>query len=852
MQRCVGKEALSHQVRALPLRRHGSQVLSTLAIQQLQDLYETIADLLSRQYAGSDAHRQLQTEGMEKATGSKIQKAGKEAKKEAEQQPGGGTSRWKEMFTSFRRQYANTFEDGGRQHVLNIFLGVHDCDTLPLPWKLESDLRIHHVPAKDILSPCWWKQPLLEYATQLQILLPNPDHSARPRWFSALEAWLPARPIGDHGQPRPQPEWLNLVHSASRPGFVSELRQDPVAWWAPRPVRASSQSGVVQLRSLDALDERAAADFPKETDQDHEGPFLSSRAATPMMLHSSTPAQLLDVTGRVYLEVVRRYHRVRQQNRYDRHNKREASGRDLVVPWMDRLLYEEDSMFALPGWRRSLRRAIDRAAVQWKRFDKDVEAAYQTPHKFDKQVQQTRAHAAFLTTLKNASHAVKQEHWILGDDLYAAYIKIYSDSLAQGDDTTEAAGAAGPRAVQVKTVEEFEQLPVIWPPPRARKGLDYTARDFLAESRYKVTGVVLKRFLPPHSTLSQEGTRLSVSLGMFNRRAPGFQFGMQLRRAGRFLKVTAIDADGPLAQYNAGQEAAAVFSGAVVTAVGGKTEPGEMLAVLRQAELTQVWVDFCNRMPDEVLTWSEATFRAAEKCDTPLNPVQCGRWSRLVLKLLGPRTALTESLGKSHSKYNSAPGKRGFHRSSMPLLRSNDPGTGQKRLSGVLDRCASADGAEDSNDRSEGPEGEDDNLISRLPQFFSKLWNRETSKTDQPRRQQPRISLPAPEETAEPNAQLRYGPHLDDWSAESARATYSKILEKRKRAKDSPCKLLLGEETWKQISAGAAPRAVLHAVLLGLQQRGRAETQTEITRATGLQRRITAHAGSCSELEKKS
>ncbi len=87
---------------------------------ELMDLYEAMGDCLALQYGGSEAHSKF----------FKRQKGSWEA-----------TTQSKDMMTSFRRFYSNTYTDAAKQAAMNLFLGnfvPNESHAMHI-WDLESD-----------------------------------------------------------------------------------------------------------------------------------------------------------------------------------------------------------------------------------------------------------------------------------------------------------------------------------------------------------------------------------------------------------------------------------------------------------------------------------------------------------------------------------------------------------------------------------------------------------------------------------------------------------------------------------------------------------------------------------------
>ena len=91
----------------------------------------TVGDHIALQYGGSEAHKKVNTAAGPAAS---IQ---------------GPIGKHKELLTSIRRYYSNTFSDRLRQDAMNLFLGYYipSRHTVPL-WELESDYYLHNFHVK--------------------------------------------------------------------------------------------------------------------------------------------------------------------------------------------------------------------------------------------------------------------------------------------------------------------------------------------------------------------------------------------------------------------------------------------------------------------------------------------------------------------------------------------------------------------------------------------------------------------------------------------------------------------------------------------------------------------------------
>ncbi|QDZ25839.1 phosphoinositide phosphatase SAC1 [Chloropicon primus] len=124
-QFAYGLYALSQQMHVLGItsaeQKESTSTLNprSAVATELMNLYEAMGDCLAYQYGGSEAHSKF----------FKRQKGSWEV-----------TTQSKDMMTSFRRFYSNTYTDAARQAAINLFLGHFVPNESPVHiWDLDSD-----------------------------------------------------------------------------------------------------------------------------------------------------------------------------------------------------------------------------------------------------------------------------------------------------------------------------------------------------------------------------------------------------------------------------------------------------------------------------------------------------------------------------------------------------------------------------------------------------------------------------------------------------------------------------------------------------------------------------------------
>ena len=137
----VGMRALGQQLYAMGLRQSPILESRSQLVRILMHLYSRAGDTVSMQYGGSEAHKNVKNE------------------------PGKEKTKHREILTSIRRYYSNSFTDNVKQDAINIFLG-HFIPRRgqPLLWELESDYYLHNFK---VTSACKDISPKLSNGKEL-------------------------------------------------------------------------------------------------------------------------------------------------------------------------------------------------------------------------------------------------------------------------------------------------------------------------------------------------------------------------------------------------------------------------------------------------------------------------------------------------------------------------------------------------------------------------------------------------------------------------------------------------------------------------------------------------------------
>lgn len=130
-QFAVGMRALGQQLYAMGIRNTPILENSSQLVRVLTQLYSLVGDAISMQYGGSEAHKNVKNT------------ANRENFKH------------RELLTSIRRYYSNSFTDMAKQDAINIFLGHFvPKEKQPPLWELENDYYLHNFEVRNGAAAC--------------------------------------------------------------------------------------------------------------------------------------------------------------------------------------------------------------------------------------------------------------------------------------------------------------------------------------------------------------------------------------------------------------------------------------------------------------------------------------------------------------------------------------------------------------------------------------------------------------------------------------------------------------------------------------------------------------------------
>ncbi|PRP89289.1 hypothetical protein PROFUN_02163 [Planoprotostelium fungivorum] len=150
-QFCIGKAALGHQLYALGITEDVHLDLDSDIVELLIGMYESHGNHLALQYAGSELVNTIKT-----------------------YRAGNIVTHSRDLLTTVKRYYSNSFTDAEKQHAINLFLGHFVPYHQPMSlWDLESDYHLHHQTNRkeDMLlsNTKWWEAPLQSFDQDISV-----------------------------------------------------------------------------------------------------------------------------------------------------------------------------------------------------------------------------------------------------------------------------------------------------------------------------------------------------------------------------------------------------------------------------------------------------------------------------------------------------------------------------------------------------------------------------------------------------------------------------------------------------------------------------------------------------------
>ena len=116
----------------------------------LTEIYKNMGNVLSNQYAGSEAHKQTIKDDR-----SKVNKI---------------MGKFPEMFNTFKRYFNNSFNDANKQSRINLFLGKYQIkENQPDIWEIENDTDLHRSFDLEKLPEHYLKEGV-DYYTKFNLL----------------------------------------------------------------------------------------------------------------------------------------------------------------------------------------------------------------------------------------------------------------------------------------------------------------------------------------------------------------------------------------------------------------------------------------------------------------------------------------------------------------------------------------------------------------------------------------------------------------------------------------------------------------------------------------------------------
>lgn len=122
----VGMRALGQQLYVMGIRNTPLLESRSQLVMVLMKLYSLVGDAISMQYGGSEAHKNVKNSTARENV------------------------KHRELLTSIRRYYSNSFTDTAKQDAINIFLGHFvPKDGEPPLWELDSDYYLHNFEVRN-------------------------------------------------------------------------------------------------------------------------------------------------------------------------------------------------------------------------------------------------------------------------------------------------------------------------------------------------------------------------------------------------------------------------------------------------------------------------------------------------------------------------------------------------------------------------------------------------------------------------------------------------------------------------------------------------------------------------------
>ncbi|KAL4161706.1 hypothetical protein PRNP1_002258 [Phytophthora ramorum] len=211
----VGMRALGQQLYVMGIKNTPLLESRSQLVLVLMKLYSLMGDAISMQYGGSEAHKNVKNS------------AARENVKH------------RELLTSIRRYYSNSFTDTAKQDAINIFLGhfVPKEDSPPL-WELDSDYYLHNFEVRNGMTACENVRRNLAFHAENKRKAFGELYVARPMRLSCCSSLEVLDDAGDGTDESDNDEptheravILATRDQAKRDAYIRECRRVLDDWW---------------------------------------------------------------------------------------------------------------------------------------------------------------------------------------------------------------------------------------------------------------------------------------------------------------------------------------------------------------------------------------------------------------------------------------------------------------------------------------------------------------------------------------------------------------------------------------------------------------------------------------------
>ncbi|ETK76202.1 hypothetical protein L915_17329 [Phytophthora nicotianae] len=208
----VGMRALGQQLYVMGIKNTPLLESRSQLVLVLMKLYSLMGDAISMQYGGSEAHKNVKNS------------AARENVKH------------RELLTSIRRYYSNSFTDTAKQDAINIFLGhfVPTEDSPPL-WELDSDYYLHNFEVRNGMAACENVRRNIAFHAENKRKAFGDIYGIRPMQLSCCsssEILDDGTDDSDDNEPTTERAMVLTVRDqAKRDAYIRECRRVLDDWW---------------------------------------------------------------------------------------------------------------------------------------------------------------------------------------------------------------------------------------------------------------------------------------------------------------------------------------------------------------------------------------------------------------------------------------------------------------------------------------------------------------------------------------------------------------------------------------------------------------------------------------------